>query len=68
MITQPHPDGTNEITQVRMLLDPVDLTDTVITADAAHAQHQAQYTVGETDRTLQARSRDAARVLDAIPL
>ncbi len=29
------PDDTNEITQVRELLDPVDLTGTVVTADAA---------------------------------
>src|SRR5580704_9030108 len=33
------PDDTNEITQVEELLDPVDLTDAVVTADAAHAQH-----------------------------
>jgi predicted transposase YbfD/YdcC len=32
------PDGTNEITQVKELLGPVDLTGAVITADAAHAQ------------------------------
>ena len=32
------PDGTNEITQVRELLDPVDLAGVVVTADAAHAQ------------------------------
>ena len=33
------PDDTNEITQVKELLDPVDLTGAVVTADAAHAQH-----------------------------
>ena len=33
------PDDTNEITQVRDLLDPVDLAGAVVTADAAHAQH-----------------------------
>jgi hypothetical protein len=44
------PDDTNEITQVRELLDPVDLTDAVVTADAAHAQHDtAEYIGGERD-------------------
>jgi hypothetical protein len=33
------PDGTNEITQVKALLAEVDLTNVVITGDAAHAQH-----------------------------
>jgi predicted transposase YbfD/YdcC len=32
------PEETNEITQVAALLDPLDLTGAVITADAAHAQ------------------------------
>jgi predicted transposase YbfD/YdcC len=32
------PEGTTEVTQVQQLLDPVDLTDTVVTGDAAHAQ------------------------------
>ncbi len=32
------PDDTNETTQVKALLDPVDLTGAVVTADAAHAQ------------------------------
>jgi len=42
------PDNTNEITQVKELLDPVDLTGTVVTADAAHAQHDtAAYIAGE---------------------
>ncbi|MGP0024524.1 MAG: ISAs1 family transposase [Streptosporangiaceae bacterium] len=42
------PDDTNEITQVRELLDPVDLTGAVVTADAAHAQHDtAEYIAGE---------------------
>jgi hypothetical protein len=42
------PDETNEITQVRDLLDPVDLTGAVVTADAAHAQHDtAEYIAGE---------------------
>ncbi len=39
-----------EITQVRELLDPVDLTGAVVTADAAHAQHDtAQYIGGERE-------------------
>jgi predicted transposase YbfD/YdcC len=33
------PEGTNEITQVKDLLDPLDLTDVVVTGDAAHTQH-----------------------------
>lgn len=42
------PDDTNEITQVKQLLDEVDLTGAVVTADAAHAQHDtAQYVAGE---------------------
>jgi predicted transposase YbfD/YdcC len=42
------PDETNEITQVRELLDPVDLTGAVVTADAAHAQDDtAEYVAGE---------------------
>ena len=41
------PDETNEITQVKELLDPVDLTGAVVTADAAHAQHDtAAYIAG----------------------
>ncbi len=44
------PDDTNEITQVRELLDPVDLTGVVVTADAAHAQHDtAEYIGGERE-------------------
>jgi hypothetical protein len=44
------PDETNEITQVRELLDPVDLADAVVTADAAHAQHDtAEYIAGERE-------------------
>lgn len=33
------PHGTNEITQVKALLAEVDLTNVVVTGDAAHAQH-----------------------------
>lgn len=33
------PDGTNEITQVKALLAEVDLTNVVVTGDAAHTQH-----------------------------
>ena len=41
------PDDTNEITQVKELLDPVDLDGAVVTADAAHAQRQtAAYIAG----------------------
>lgn len=41
------PDDTNEITQVKELLEPVDLAGAVITADAAHAQHDtAAYIAG----------------------
>ena len=43
------PDDTNEITQVRELLDAVDLG-CVVTADAAHAQHDtAEYIAGERE-------------------
>lgn len=42
------PDDTTEITQVRALLDPIDLTGTVITADAAHASRKtAEYIADE---------------------
>jgi hypothetical protein len=34
------PEDTNEITQVKDLLDPVDLAGAVVTGDAAHAQRQ----------------------------
>ena len=41
------PDETNETTQVKALLDPVDLTGAVVTADAAHAAREtAQYIAG----------------------
>jgi hypothetical protein len=44
------PDDTNEITQVRELLGPVSLTGAVVTADAAHAQHDtAEYIAGERE-------------------
>jgi hypothetical protein len=44
------PDDTNEITQVKELLDPVDLTDAVVTADAAHAQRDtAEYIAGDRE-------------------
>jgi hypothetical protein len=42
------PDQTNEITKVRELLDPVDLTGAVVTADAAHAQHETAEYIGGT--------------------
>jgi predicted transposase YbfD/YdcC len=38
------PTDTTEVTQVKALLDPVDLTGAVVTGDAAHTQHAtAQY-------------------------
>lgn len=44
------PDDTSEITQVRELLGPVSLTGAVVTADAAHAQHDtAEYIAGERE-------------------
>jgi predicted transposase YbfD/YdcC len=44
------PDETTETTQVRELLDGVDLRNAVITADAAHAQREtAQYIAGERE-------------------
>jgi predicted transposase YbfD/YdcC len=44
------PDDTNEITQVKDLLDPVDLTGAVVTADAAHAQRDtAGYIAGDRE-------------------
>lgn len=44
------PDETTETTQVRELLDSVDLRSAVITADAAHAQREtAQYIAGERE-------------------
>jgi predicted transposase YbfD/YdcC len=42
------PDHTNETTQVKALLDHVDLTGAVVTADAAHASREtADYIAGE---------------------
>jgi predicted transposase YbfD/YdcC len=44
------PDDTNEITQVRDLLDAIDLTGCVVTADAAHAQRDtAEYIAGKNE-------------------
>jgi predicted transposase YbfD/YdcC len=44
------PDDTTETTQVKELLDPVDLDNAVVTADAAHAQREtAEYIAGSTD-------------------
>jgi predicted transposase YbfD/YdcC len=44
------PEDTNEITQVRELLDPVDLAGAVVTGDAAHAQRQtAAYIAGPAE-------------------
>jgi predicted transposase YbfD/YdcC len=42
------PDETNETTQVKALLDHVDLTGAVVTADAAHASREtAEYIAGQ---------------------
>jgi predicted transposase YbfD/YdcC len=44
------PDQTTETTQVRELLEPVDLEGVVVTADAAHAQREtAEYIAGEKE-------------------
>lgn len=44
------PDETTEITQVKELLDAVDLDNAVVTADAAHAQREtAEYIAGSRD-------------------
>lgn len=44
------PDDTTETTQVRALLDSVDLENAVVTADAAHAQREtAEYIAGERE-------------------
>jgi predicted transposase YbfD/YdcC len=44
------PDDTTETTQVKELLDSVNLDSAVVTADAAHAQREtAQYIAGSTD-------------------
>jgi predicted transposase YbfD/YdcC len=44
------PAGTNEITQVKELLDAIDLVNCVVTADAAHAQRgTAEYIAGKND-------------------
>jgi predicted transposase YbfD/YdcC len=44
------PEDTNEITQVRELLDPVDLNGAVVTGDAAHAQRDtAAYIAGPAE-------------------
>ena len=41
------PDETTETTQVKELLEPVDLDGAVVTADAAHAQREtAEYIAG----------------------
>lgn len=44
------PDETTETTQVKALLEPVDLENAVVTADAAHAQREtAEYIAGSKD-------------------
>jgi predicted transposase YbfD/YdcC len=43
------PAGTTETTPLNALLDPVDLTDAVVTADAAHTQHATASYLRERD-------------------
>ncbi|HEX8008761.1 MAG TPA: transposase family protein [Trebonia sp.] len=44
------PDGTTETTQVKQLLEPVDLEDAVVTADAVHAcRETAEYIAGRKE-------------------
>jgi len=44
------PDDTTEVTQVKNLLEPVDLDNAVVTADAAHAcRETAQYIAGKKE-------------------
>ena len=44
------PAGTNEITEVKKLLDAIDLVNCVVTADAAHAQRDtAEYIAGKRE-------------------
>ena len=44
------PDDTTEVTQVKELLDPVDLESAVVTADAAHAcRETAEYIAGRKE-------------------
>ena len=78
------PDDTTEVTQVKGLLAGVDLDGAVVTADAVHAcRETAGHIAGVKDdaisllhlsgttqvtRTVQAISRNPARVLDVIPL
>ncbi len=67
------PAGTTEITQVRALLDGVDLDGRVVTADAAHAQHvTADYLVAERggDYVLQVKGNQPGllrQIADALP-
>lgn len=67
------PAGTTEVTQVRALLDGVDLDGRVVTADAAHAQHDtADYIVAERggDYVLQVKANQPGllrQIADALP-
>ena len=66
------PDDTTETTQVKELLEPVDLEDAVVTADAAHAcQETAEYIVGRKqdgngDRTTSCSKGNLARLQRAV--
>ena len=66
------PEDTNEITQVRELLDRGGLAGAVVTGDAAHAQREtARYIAGpakETEagnRTISCSSRETSRACSA---
>jgi predicted transposase YbfD/YdcC len=67
------PAGTTEVTQVRALLDGLDLDGWVVTADAAHAQHAtADYLVAERggDYVLQVKANQPGllrQIADALP-
>jgi predicted transposase YbfD/YdcC len=68
------PAGTTEVTQVRALLDGLDLDGWVVTADAAHAQHAtADYLVAERggDYVLQVKANQPGllrQIADVLPL
>src|SRR5205814_10416907 len=67
------PAGTTEVTQVRALLDGLDLDGRVVTADAAHAQHEtADYLVAERggDYVLQVQANQPGllrQIADVLP-
>jgi DDE family transposase len=55
------PPATTEVTQVKELLDPVDVTGAVVTGDAAHTRHAtAEHLIGR-DADTSSRSRPTSR-------